>query len=78
MSLSGGATEGLRGGVASLGVLARVRPTVPSLSGPERVMGWTRRKQTARGSGLTGLSRRPEAGLLAPLCLPGFSVGSGL
>ena len=35
MSLSGGATEGLRGGVASSGVLARVRPMVPSLSGPE-------------------------------------------
>lgn len=78
MSLSGGATEGLRGGVAFSGVLARVRRMVHSLLGPERVMGWMGQKQTACGSGLTGLSRRQEAGLLVPLCLPVLSVGSGL
>lgn len=76
--LFSGATEGLRGGVAFSGVSACLWPVVPSLSGHERVMGWTCQKKTARGSSLTGLRRRQEAGPLGKLCLPVLSVGLGL
>ena len=76
--LFSGATEGLRGGVAFSGVSACLRPAVPRLSGRKRVMGWTCQKQTSRGSSLTGLRRRQEAGPLGTLCLPVLSVGSFL
>ena len=76
--LFSGAAEGRRGGAAFSGVLACLRPAVPSLSGPERVMGWTCQKQTSRGFSFTGLRRRQEAGSLVTLCLPVLSVSSGL
>lgn len=60
------------------GVLACLRPAVPSLSGPERVTGWTCQKQTSRGSSRTGLRRRQEAGSQVTLCLPVLSISSGL